>query len=262
MTSRARDRVERNFASLRWQYMDSLRLPLQQPPVWDARMLLTLANLGNVLVNQANHYRESTSVPITTIVLLLSSTATFCHPGGVLMRDVCLSPFCVVERREFGRLWSCALVHMDLGHICSNVGSVLPELLAMEEILGSARMAVELGVMTGVAHGLYVAYAWFQKIYLSNSIPYYSVGAVGMSSVVFGLQPSPAPSSAANHQNAPDLLSAPSHTAAAAAAEQSAAAQRARDRFAASVFGSNGSSSRPAIPTSASQSRQQPPALT
>lgn len=61
------------------------------------------------------------------------------------------------HRREFGRLWSCALVHMDLGHICSNVGSVLPELLAMEEILGSARMAVELGVMTGVAHGLYGA---------------------------------------------------------------------------------------------------------
>lgn len=54
MTSRARDRVERNFASLRWQYMDSLRLPLQQPPVWDARMLLTLANLGNVLVNQVS----------------------------------------------------------------------------------------------------------------------------------------------------------------------------------------------------------------
>lgn len=54
MTSRARERVERNFASLRWQYMDSLRLPLQQPPVWDARMLLTLANLGNVLVNQVH----------------------------------------------------------------------------------------------------------------------------------------------------------------------------------------------------------------
>lgn len=49
-------------------------------------------------------------------------------------------------------------MHMDLGHICSNVGSVLPELLAMEELLGSARMAVELGALTGVAHGLYGAW--------------------------------------------------------------------------------------------------------
>ncbi|MEW5297695.1 MAG: hypothetical protein WDW36_000882 [Sanguina aurantia] len=68
-------------------------------------------------------------------------------------------------------------------------------------------------------------------------------------------QPSPAPSSAANHQNTPDLLSAPSHTQ----QQQQGKAQppSERDRFAASLFGPTGSSSRPAIPPAPSQSRQQ-----
>lgn len=52
MTSRARDRVERNFASLRWSYIDGLRLPLQQPIVWDARLFVSLYSLGNVVVHE------------------------------------------------------------------------------------------------------------------------------------------------------------------------------------------------------------------
>lgn len=51
LTSRVRDRVERNLASRHWQISEQ-RLPLQQPPEWDARLLFSLYSLGNVVVHQ------------------------------------------------------------------------------------------------------------------------------------------------------------------------------------------------------------------
>lgn len=60
-----------------------------------------------------------------------------------------------MDRGKVGQLWSSTFVHAGQAQLYSNMSAVLPNLLTMEQQYGSARLGLELGIMTGVAGGLY-----------------------------------------------------------------------------------------------------------
>jgi hypothetical protein len=89
----------------------------------DPRLLLSAYGLGMAVwaewsTEQAAAAAEGSAPEISlpllhtpvTLALLAAAAGRFSQP--VTLRMVCLSPFCVVERHEWWRLWACALVRM------------------------------------------------------------------------------------------------------------------------------------------------------
>lgn len=187
---RARQRQEEVLASWRWgsrSFGVQMRLPISME--FDERLLLLLveavrasaAHLSNCPPGRAHLFPVSTS-------LLFLNLGVFYRPGGVLLREVCLSPFCVVERHELHRLATSALCHVDLTHLVNNLATALPDCIYLESSLGSAHFALDLGLLTAMSHALYVGAAWLEHRLLGSPANYYSVGAVGLSSVAFALK--------------------------------------------------------------------------
>ena len=47
--------------------------------------------------------QPSLLLPPTTMYLTLACVGIFFKPGGVLLNEVCLSPYCVVQKKEWAR---------------------------------------------------------------------------------------------------------------------------------------------------------------
>jgi hypothetical protein len=81
------------------------RVPM--PVEWDSRHLVALVELARVL----NEHTTSSSaeggaafaLPPVTAAACLAQLLVFFKPGGVLLRDVSLSPYCVIDKRQYYR---------------------------------------------------------------------------------------------------------------------------------------------------------------
>jgi rhomboid domain-containing protein 1 len=77
------------------------------PVEWDSRHLVALLELARVL----NEHTTSSSaeggaafaLPPVTAAACLAQLLVFFKPGGVLLRDVSLSPYCVIDKRQYYR---------------------------------------------------------------------------------------------------------------------------------------------------------------
>lgn len=197
-----RSRLDSGLAAWRWSpFGQSSVVPLPPPPLSDPRMALTALVFAKVLLDEAQeherHFRASSSgaaassgppLPVPPVTCTLALAAAWRYFNPVLLREVCLSPFCVVERSEAARLWGCALVHLDAAHLLSNLAVLLPEAAALERQEGSGAFAGDVVALTGLSSALFVAWAVLDKELFHRPNTYYAVGAVGLSSLAFALQ--------------------------------------------------------------------------
>ena len=87
------------------------------------------------------------------------------------------------------RLFTAAVVHRDVPHLCGNLLSAAPACLSRERHLGSSlRMATELVTLTALSHGLCVGWAVFQRRCMDRPQLYFRTGCVGLSAVVYAVQ--------------------------------------------------------------------------
>lgn len=79
------------------------RVPL--PVEWDSRHLVSLIELGRMLNEHARSSDGSAhiSLPPVTAATCLLQLLVFFKPGGVLLREVSLSPYCVVDKKQYYR---------------------------------------------------------------------------------------------------------------------------------------------------------------
>ncbi|KAF6251854.1 hypothetical protein COO60DRAFT_580622 [Scenedesmus sp. NREL 46B-D3] len=166
------------------------RVPM--PVEWDSRHLVALLELARVLnehtTTSSTEGGAAFALPPVTAAACLAQLLVFFKPGGVLLRDVSLSPYCVIDKRQYYRLWSAAVVHVDATHLITNLTAVLPDCVMLEQQCGSAALAADLLLLTTTSHALYVAFALLQKSVFVRRYNYYSLVTVGFSGVVFGLK--------------------------------------------------------------------------
>ncbi len=151
---------------------------------------------------------------LTLLLTFFPSPLFPAKPGGLPLVRVCLSPYCVVEKKEAYRLFLPALVHVDAAHLVHNLAAAVPDCAQMEWRIGSARMMLEMATLTALSGGIYgafgfinyaamvtlavqilsvsslgsVCWAMFERRVLGRSQTYFSVAAVGLSSVVFAVE--------------------------------------------------------------------------
>ena len=90
---------------------------------------------------------------------------------------------------HLARLFTAAVVHRDVPHLCGNLLSAAPACLSRERHLGSSlRMATELVTLTALSHGLCVGWAVFQRRCMDRPQLYFRTGCVGLSAVVYAVQ--------------------------------------------------------------------------
>ncbi|KAG2495314.1 hypothetical protein HYH03_006586 [Edaphochlamys debaryana] len=204
LVGRVRRPLERHAAALRWsRFGPATLVPLPPPSAEDPRLLLSAASLvQSVLTEMAEHRRQCEGgssagggmdgLPLPPVTLALVGAAVWRYLHPVALRDVCLSPYCVMEQtpRADGivRLWSSTLVHMDVVHLLANLSALLPDAAALERAGGSGAFAADTALLAGLSSGVFVAWAVFAKEVLRRSDPYYAVGAVGLSSLAFAMQ--------------------------------------------------------------------------
>uniref|UniRef100_A0A7S3QXY4 Peptidase S54 rhomboid domain-containing protein n=1 Tax=Dunaliella tertiolecta TaxID=3047 RepID=A0A7S3QXY4_DUNTE len=187
---KAQDRLHRVRAEWQWGSHGlgtSLHVPI--PCEVDHRFIVALAILLKVSSDQAEqHGSEALLRRPVTLALILIEAVTFMVPGGLPLRELCLSPFCVWEKAQWMRLVTPAVIHMDATHLMCNLATALPDCLELEASGGSIKFGLELVGLTGLSHTIYVAWALASKSAFRRNVEYYSVGAVGLSSVAFALQ--------------------------------------------------------------------------
>jgi hypothetical protein len=77
---------------------------IPQPVEWDSRHIVALMELGRVLNDHArSHDGSSFHLPPVTSATCLLLLLVFFKPGGVLLQDVSLSPYCVLSKKEYYR---------------------------------------------------------------------------------------------------------------------------------------------------------------
>eukprot|EP00882_Tetradesmus_deserticola_P017382 GHRQ01018620.1.p1 GENE.GHRQ01018620.1~~GHRQ01018620.1.p1 ORF type:complete len:223 (+),score=102.78 GHRQ01018620.1:1019-1687(+) len=147
------------LAHLRWSTRilraDS-RVPM--PVEWDSRHLVALLELARVLNEHTTTSAgggAAFALPPVTAAACLAQLLVFFKPGGVLLRDVSLSPYCVVDKRQYYRLWTAAMVHVDATHLITNLTAVLPDCVMLEQQCGSVALAADLLLLTTASHTLY-----------------------------------------------------------------------------------------------------------
>ncbi|KAG2439970.1 hypothetical protein HXX76_004089 [Chlamydomonas incerta] len=220
--------IDRGLAQFRWSSFGTAAvIPFPSPPLEDPRMLLTIIGLARVLWEEAEIGASAAQgaaaggaggaggggggggTPLPPITLALAATAVWRFLNPVMLREWCLSPYCVMERREAGRLWRSAIVHLDAPHLLCNLTALIPDCAALERahqqahqqaarggggggvagvLLPAAAVAVDVAVLTGLSSGLFVAWAVAERQLLRRPGTYYAVGAVGLSSLAFALQ--------------------------------------------------------------------------
>ncbi|KAG2454733.1 hypothetical protein HYH02_000570 [Chlamydomonas schloesseri] len=232
--------IDRGLAQFRWSSFGTAAVvPFPSPPLEDPRMLLTVLGLARVLWEEAEAGAAASQgaaaggagrpgagggggggLPLPPVTLALTAAAVWRFLNPVMLREWCLSPYCVVERREVGRLWRSALVHLDAPHLLSNLTALIPDCAALERqqhqhqhqqaaaargggggggwgggggglegaVLPAAAFAADVAVLAGLSSGLFVAWAVVERELLHRPGTYYAVGAVGLSSLAFALQ--------------------------------------------------------------------------
>jgi hypothetical protein len=100
------------------------RVPL--PAQWDAPTILAFLDclrsvqLSFVTVAADNLDDGSSSsyltIPPVTAALVVGLLLVFTRPGGVALRDVALSPYCVLQRKEYWR-WGAGHTHTEGGGV-------------------------------------------------------------------------------------------------------------------------------------------------
>ncbi|PNW84429.1 hypothetical protein CHLRE_03g144727v5 [Chlamydomonas reinhardtii] len=220
------------MAQLRWSSFGTAAVvPFPSPPLEDPRMLLTMLGLARVLWEEAEAGTSAAQgaaaggagglgaggggggLPLPPVTLALTAAAVWRFLNPVMLREWCLSPYCVVERREVGRLWRSGLVHLDAPHLLSNLAALIPDCAALERqhqrqhqqagargggggggggvegaLLPAAAFAADVAVLAGLSSGLFVVWAVAERQLLRRPGTYYAVGAVGLSSLAFALQ--------------------------------------------------------------------------
>uniref|UniRef100_A0A383WNC0 Peptidase S54 rhomboid domain-containing protein n=1 Tax=Tetradesmus obliquus TaxID=3088 RepID=A0A383WNC0_TETOB len=185
--------MDEALAHLRWStriLRGDSRVPM--PVEWDSRHLVALVELARVLNDLTSSSgaegAAAFALPPVTAATCLAQLLVFFKPGGVLLRDVSLSPYCVIDKRQYYRLWTAAVVHVDATHLITNLTAVLPDCVMLEQQCGSAALAADVLLLTTTSHALYVAFALLQKSVFVRRYNYYSLVTVGFSGVVFGLK--------------------------------------------------------------------------
>jgi rhomboid domain-containing protein 1 len=154
-----------------------MRVPV--PVEWDSRHVVALLEFARVinahyhqqqqqLTQPSTHPSSSSSnsctdsssglgpaLPPVALGLVAANLVIFFKPGGVLLRDVSLSPYCVLDRKQWYRLATAAFVHVDATHLITNLTAALPEVLLLEEVQGSAPLLADLALLTLLSHLLY-----------------------------------------------------------------------------------------------------------
>jgi hypothetical protein len=159
-----------------------MRVPV--PVEWDSRHVVALLEFARVInahlthhhqlqLAQAAHHPHSSSsssssnqctdsstsfgpaLPPVALALVAANLIIFFKPGGVLLRDVSLSPYCVLDRKQWYRLATAAFVHVDATHLITNLTAALPEVLLLEEVQGSGPLLADLALLTLLSHLLY-----------------------------------------------------------------------------------------------------------
>ncbi|GFR42104.1 hypothetical protein Agub_g2946 [Astrephomene gubernaculifera] len=191
--------LERGMAAWRWSAFGQSTVVPFPPPRWDdPRMLVTIFSLTHTLYDEldAHHNHQlhgspsptSASFPLPPVTTTLAAASIWRYFTPALLREVCLSPYCVVERREVARLWSACIAHIDAPHLMSNLAAMLPDAAALERASGPAAFAADVGLLAALSSGLFVGWAVFEKEVLERPNTFYAVGAVGLSSLAFALQ--------------------------------------------------------------------------
>ncbi|EFJ45414.1 hypothetical protein VOLCADRAFT_94253 [Volvox carteri f. nagariensis] len=193
--------VDRTLAALRWSnFGSSAVVPFTAPHVDDPRMVVTILGLANVVFNELQEHQRhqpttgssssdgGPSLPLPPVTLALVAASVWRYLNPVLLREVCLSPYCVIDRNEVGRLWTASLTHLDLPHLMSNLASLLPDAAVLERQEGSALFIADVALLSTLSSGLFVGWAVLEKQVLQRTGTYYAVGAVGLSSLAFALQ--------------------------------------------------------------------------
>ncbi|GIL77110.1 hypothetical protein Vretimale_3209 [Volvox reticuliferus] len=195
--------VDRTIAALRWSnFGGSTVVPFPAPPLDDPRMVITILGLATVVYNELEEHRRlrqlssvspsgaasHSELPLPPVTLALVAASVWRYFNPALLREVCLSPYCIVDRQETSRLWTACLTHLNAPHLMSNLASLLPDAAALERQEGSGHFAVDVALLSTLSSGLFVGWALFEKEVLHRTTTYYAVGAVGLSSLAFALQ--------------------------------------------------------------------------
>lgn len=78
-----------------------------------------------------------------------------------MLRNVSLSPYCVIDRKEYYRIVTAAFVHVDATHLITNLTAALPDCLYLEDQEGSKALLGDLMLLTLLSHSLYgERHAW------------------------------------------------------------------------------------------------------
>ncbi|KAF8057102.1 RBL14 [Scenedesmus sp. PABB004] len=177
------------LAHLKWSRRSlsaDTRVPL--PVEWDSRALVAALELARVLRDHARASDGGVALPPVTAAACVAELLVFFKPGGVPLRDVSLSPYAVIDKGQWYRLGSAALVHVDATHLVSNLTSLLPDAVSLEESRGSAALAADLVLLTFLSSSLYVAWALVAKVAFVRRSTYFSAVTVGASGLAFALK--------------------------------------------------------------------------
>ncbi|CAD7695233.1 unnamed protein product [Ostreobium quekettii] len=168
---------------------DKLNRRLPQPTRLTSPLLgLSLALFAQSVGEAARRRPDGRpALPSGTAAIIAANAAVFLAPGGIPSGAVCLAPSRVVERREFGRLVTSALVHLDLAHLTSNMRSVLDGGSRVEALVGPRALLLDVVSLTLLSQGIHVASAWAEHRWLGRSATYRSTCSVGFSSTCFAL---------------------------------------------------------------------------
>lgn len=77
------------------------------PVEWDYRHMVALLELGRLLNDHARSSDPSSGdgfrLPPVTALTCVLQLLVFFKPGGVLLREVSISPYCVVDKKQYYR---------------------------------------------------------------------------------------------------------------------------------------------------------------
>lgn len=154
---------------------------MDDPNLWRV-MIPSVAAVGSLVYHRGDPLKRCPA----TMMLIMGNAMAFTHRVPVMKWGI--RPWHVIEGGQVYRLLSAPFVHGDLGHLVSNMASVLRSGYILEQrspgwsFLGEALCAILGSGLVRLAAGM------LQLHLLRDSVGYYSACAFGFSSAAFALR--------------------------------------------------------------------------
>jgi len=125
--------------------------------------------------------RQPTGTLATVFIMIVIHALRYV-PGGIMIHNLSLRPLLVLRQRELWRLFTSALVHVDIAHLSLNCTALLSVGPRLEADLGTVIFVCVLIFMAIASSVIYCILSTFSNKHTAGSV-------VGFSAVLFALMP-------------------------------------------------------------------------